>query len=121
VSEPSPSVSAIDAWCGLLIEHMGSAQRVIDRLTPAAKLPSANWRVHYWLGKALTVQHPEEALIVLEQAARLAPDQERIWRDLAILQRHMGMARASQVSFERVLELDPRDASAMRIAGYEHR
>jgi Flp pilus assembly protein TadD len=121
VSERSRSVAVIDAWCGLLIEHMDCAQRVVDRLTPIAKLPSANWRVHYWLGRALTVRHAEEALIVLEQAAKLAPEQERIWRDLAILQRHMGMADASQMSFERVLELNPRDTTAMRIAGYEHR
>jgi tetratricopeptide (TPR) repeat protein len=120
VSESSPSVSAIDAWCRLLIEHMRCPQRVIDRLTSIATQSPENWRVQWWRGKALAVSHAEEALIVLERAAQLAPEQDRIWRDLAILQRHMGMADASQKSFERVLELNPHDAGAMRIAGYEH-
>jgi hypothetical protein len=39
---------------------------------------------------------------------------------LAIAQRHIGLAAASQESFSRSLELEPSNPSALRIAGYEH-
>jgi len=80
-----------------------------------------SWKVHWWLGKALAqLDDAQAAMTAFQQAVRSSPEQAKAWHELAVFQRHVGLVCDSQHSFERALELDPSNASALRITGYEH-
>jgi tetratricopeptide (TPR) repeat protein len=86
----------------------------------AAK-PDATWAVHWWMGKALAhAERSNEAIASFRRAIEIDPGTAKPWHDLAILQRHLGLAIESQLSFCKSLELEPNNPTALRVAGYEH-
>jgi Flp pilus assembly protein TadD len=122
VARPDASDVAVRAWAHFLVERMDRPSEAVEKLTIMATRPEATWVVYWWLGKALArSDRPVEAIAALKRAAELAPNQAKIWHDLAIVQRHLGFAAACQASFSRSLELEPNNPSALRIAGYEHK
>jgi Flp pilus assembly protein TadD len=113
---------AVGAWAHFLVIRTNRVSEAVEKLTIMAARPEATWVVHWWLGKALVQSdRPVEAIAALMRAAELRPGQPKIWHDLAIVQRHLGFAAASEASFSRSLELEPNNPSALRIAGYEHK
>ena len=112
------SDAAINSWAHLLLERVGRADELIERLAPLAAKPNATWTVHWWMGKALAhVERSNEAVASFKRAIEIAPSSARPWHDLAILQRHLGLAIESQSSFFKSLELEPNNPTALRLAG----
>jgi Flp pilus assembly protein TadD len=122
VAGPDVSDAAVGAWAQFLVERAERPLEAVERLSILSAQPAATWTVHRWLGKALArSDRPTEAIAAFKRAAQLFPNEPKIWYDLAIVQRHIGLAAASQASFSRSLELEPSNPSALRIAGYEHK
>jgi tetratricopeptide (TPR) repeat protein len=121
VGQSPVSDAAINSWAHLLLERVGRADELIERLAPLAAKPNATWTVHWWMGKALAhVERSNEAVASFKRAIEIAPSAAKPWHDLAILQRHLGLAIESQSSFFKSLELEPNNPTALRLAGYEH-
>jgi Flp pilus assembly protein TadD len=121
VKQSPVSDAVINTWAHLLLERAGRANEVIERLAPLAAKPEASWAVHWWMGKALAhVERSNEAIASFKRAIEIDPGTAKPWHDLAILQRHLGLAIESQLSFCKSLELEPNNPTGLRVAGYEH-
>jgi Flp pilus assembly protein TadD len=121
VASPAASDTTVSAWARFLVEHAGRPAEAAERLAIMAAQPGATWTVHLWLARThVRSDHPIEAIAAFKRAAELAPFEATIWHELAVVQRHVGLAVDSQASFTRSLELEPNNPSALRIGGYEH-
>lgn len=117
-----PSEAAITTWAALVAERVGDLDTVVSRLMMFVEKDNAPWPVYACLAKAMSKQDRiHEAIEYFHRATEVAPEQAANWNDLGVLQRQVGQLKESQESINRSLELDPANAGALRVAGYEHK
>jgi Flp pilus assembly protein TadD len=122
MNKPNASDAVITHWAALVAERMQDVNTVIEGLMTYVDKPGTSWTIFACLGKALSKQdRSHEAMKFFQRAIELAPDQATNWNDLGVLQRTVGQVKESQFSIGRSLELDPSNASGLRVAGYEHK
>jgi Flp pilus assembly protein TadD len=116
------SDAAISSWAALVAEKIGNVPLVVDRLKELEKKGSKRWTVYACLAKALSKEDlMKEAIEYFAKALEIDPAQPSLWNDMGVLQRQVGLIEESQASINKSLELDPKNASALRVAGYEHK
>ena len=117
-----PTDAVISNWAALVAEKIGNLPLVIDRLKQLEHKGSKRWTVYACLAKALSKDDlMTEAIEYFRKALELDPEQPSLWNDMGVLQRQVGLIEESQASINKSLELDPKNASALRVAGYEHK
>ena len=113
---------AISSWAALVAEKMGNVPLVVERLKQLEARGVKRWTVYACLAKALSKDDlMKEAIEYFTKALEIDPEQPTLWNDLGVLQRQVGLIEESQVSINKSLELDPKNASALRVGGYEHK
>lgn len=119
---PQPSEQVITTWAALVAERQQDVQTVITRLEKIVADGEKRWPVIACLAKAhAKMNEPETAIRYFKLATEVAPDQAGNWNDLGVLQRQVGQLEESQAAISRSLDLDPSNATALRVAGYEHK
>jgi tetratricopeptide (TPR) repeat protein len=117
-----PTNLAVTTWAALTVENLRDHDTAIAKLKELIAKGKASWFVYSCLGKALSqVDRAPEAVEIFRRATEIAPQEATNWYDLGVLQRQLGEIKASQQSINRSLELDPTNAGALRVAGYEHK
>jgi Flp pilus assembly protein TadD len=118
----NPSEPIVTGWAALVAENMGDVETVINRLMPMTEKEGTPWGIYACLAKALVKnERGSEAVKYFKRAIEIAPEQPSNWNDLGVLQRQIGELEESQASISKSLELDPSNATALRVAGYEHK
>ena len=121
INRNGASADVLLAWGDIMIERKRAPRDLLDQLPALMCGWDSSWIAHYLVGRShAALDEIESATASLGEAVRLAPRQVRVWRELGLLQRRIGMKDKSQDSFHRVLELDPTDVSTLRLMGYEH-
>lgn len=116
-----PSDDCLLAWGSGLTAGLAIERDVIARLNERVPPSETSWLWHYLSGRAYAaLNENDHALRHLGQAARLAPDISRTWRELGLLQRRLGARGDSQDSLRRALQLEPGDVETLRLMGYDH-
>jgi len=122
VNAPDPTAAVVTAWAALVVEKLRKHDLALERLQQLIDKGSVSWFVHACMGKTLSqIDRMTEAMESFRKATELAPDEATNWYDLGVLQRQMGAIAESQISISRSLQLDPNNAGALRVVGYEHK
>ncbi len=105
----------------LLIERMQKPGDAIETLLSLDESSQANWSTSLVVGQAFAaLNETEQALSRLVHATALSPTSATAWFELGKLQRLAGMTEASKRSLRKAIDIDPFNATAVRLAGYDH-
>ncbi len=93
-------------------------QKALTDIESALQVRPGLVRAHVMRARVLTLlERPEEALNILEQLAKAAPDNLEIQFQLAAYYIDLGRSAAADHSLTKVLELDPENSLAIRLRG----
>ena len=121
VESASPPRAAIALWAQLLIERQCRPQDVVERLRQLAEGDRVDPVVSIWLARGLAATHRhDEAIEALQAAVAHDPGDVALRMELGTHLMRNGRIAAAHANFMRATERDPCNASALRIAGYEH-
>jgi tetratricopeptide (TPR) repeat protein len=119
---PSPSNIVVTSWAAVVVEKLRNHAGALAKLEKLVAKGDASWFTYACLGKTLSqIDRLPEAIEYFRKATEIAPNEATNWYDMGVLQRQMGALVDSQFSINRSLELDPTNAGALRVAGYEHK
>lgn len=121
LADPATSDGAAEAWTLFLDteqDYLDAAARV-EGWIASGRESAALWAA---LGRLYgRLDRVSDSMRALKRALELDPSRNGTWHDLGVLQRQIGEIEESQQSMLRCLELDPFHASALRVAGAEHK
>jgi tetratricopeptide (TPR) repeat protein len=117
-----PQDAYVLAWTELLVDREDRAVEAEAALIDlCAKIPNS-WVPWACLGKvAHKLEKVEAALQAFRRTVEIKPDHGVVWFDIGVIERQVGREAEAAKAFERALQLDPLNASSLRIHGYEHR
>lgn len=122
LNAPDPTPAVVTAWAAIVVEKLRQHDVAIARLQEQVAKGGASWFLYACLGKTFSqVDRMTESMDCFRKATELAPNEATNWYDLGVIQRQMGAIAESQASIGRSLELDPTNAGALRVVGYEHK
>jgi len=115
-------LGAIDQWVALFLADRNDPDTVVKTLSKHIAAGRDEPAFHHGLSRGLhRMERNDEAIASLQRALKADPKQVQWWYDLAVIQRQMGDIPGSQYSLEQALAIEPRNPTALRVYGVEHK
>jgi tetratricopeptide (TPR) repeat protein len=112
---------AIDLWVAQHLSKTFNPEAIIHKFLPLIEAGSKDPELDAALGRAYhRMEHLEEAMKFMSQAIAKNPKNPSWYYDLALMQRQQGLNDEAHASLKKSLELEPINASGLRVFGAEH-
>ena len=93
---------------GVALDRLGKHDEAVKQLRVAASYDPLNTgALLNQTGPLVSLRRPLEALQVMQQARRIAPDKASIWANLGAVQMQVGQEQEAEQSLRKALELHP--------------
>ena len=116
-----PLPAAIEHWASLLMRQDDGPQQLVQQVQQRLQANAEEPEYHVALARALArIDQGGESIKAYEQALRQKPDSIQWWYELGIHQRQSGLIAESQESLQRIIALEPLDATVLRVHGVEY-
>jgi tetratricopeptide (TPR) repeat protein len=119
--EPN-SKEVIETWLSNYLASNNKPEVVVDKFEPMVKKGTKIAAIYAALGQAY--HRMEKQALAIEnftEALKMESQHAQWWYDLSLCQRQIGLLEESQASLKKSIELNPLNASALRVFGVEHK
>lgn len=114
--------AAIEHWASLILRDSDGPQRLVAAVRDKLERRPDEPEFHVALARALVrIDQVPDAIRAFEYALSKKPDSIQWWYELGIHQRQSGLIAESQESLQRIIELEPLDATVLRVHGVEYK
>lgn len=113
--------AAIEHWASLLMRQTNGPEHLVEQVRQRLHNNADEPEYHVALARALAkMDQAADAIKAYEEALSKKPDTIQWWYELGIHQRQSGLIAESQQSLQRIIALEPLDATVLRVHGAEH-
>ena len=119
--EPN-SKEVIETWLSNYLASNNKPEVVVEKFEPLVKKGTKNPTIFAALGQAYhRMEKQGLAIENFTKAIEMEPQHAQWWYDFSLCQRQIGLLEESQISLAKSIELNPLNATALRVFGVEHK